>query len=105
MYKLMHIHHMYICMDVCMVICTYMRVCVCECVCMHGYMHVCLHFVGKVIPCLFKSFVDKYTTTGVSKTIEVYYKHEEVQIRDIFLFKVHMLVDSTKVCSYLIPAV
>lgn len=41
--------------------------------------------------------VDKYANTGVSKTIEVYYKHEEVRLKDVFIFKVHMLLDSSKV--------
>ena len=39
----------------------------------------------------------KEVTTGVSKTFQILYKNEEVTVNDIFLFKVHVLVDSDKV--------
>lgn len=52
---------------------------------------------SKQAPCLFKAFVDKHSPVGITRTFEVYYKHEDVQIRDNFLFKVHLLVDGSKV--------
>ncbi|XP_066272804.1 protein FAM135A-like isoform X1 [Branchiostoma lanceolatum] len=39
----------------------------------------------------------KEVTTGVSKTFQILYKNEEVTVNDIFLFKVHVLVDSDKI--------
>lgn len=54
---------------------------------------------SKAAPCLFKAFVDKHSHSGISKTFEVYYKHEEVPIKDKFVFKVHMLVDGSKLES------
>ena len=41
--------------------------------------------------------MDKHSPVGISRTFEVYYKHEDVQIRDNFIFKVHLLVDGSKV--------
>lgn len=35
--------------------------------------------------------------TGISKTIQILYKNEEVEIGDFFIFKVYVLVDSKKV--------
>ncbi|XP_078675526.1 protein FAM135A-like isoform X1 [Branchiostoma floridae x Branchiostoma belcheri] len=39
----------------------------------------------------------KEVTTGISKTFQILYKNEEVTVNDIFLFKVHVLVDSDKI--------
>jgi len=53
----------------------------------------------KTAPCLFQSFVDKHSHYGISKTFEVYYKHEEIPIKDCFIFKIDMLVDGNKIES------
>lgn len=53
--------------------------------------------IGKSIPCLFQAFVDKHNSHGISKTFEVYYKHEDILIKDRFVFKLDMLVDGSKV--------
>ena len=46
---------------------------------------------------VFQAFLADHDKTAVSKTFEVYYKHEEVIISDVFVFKFHMLLDSSKV--------
>ncbi|XP_028399377.1 protein FAM135B-like isoform X3 [Dendronephthya gigantea] len=45
---------------------------------------------------LFPAFVTEDGQTAVSRTFNIYYKDEEVLLKDVFLFRVHLLVDSTK---------
>jgi len=52
---------------------------------------------NKPSPGVFQAFLTDRDRTAVSKTFEVYYKHEEVIISDVFVFKFHMLLDSSKV--------
>ncbi|XP_071835909.1 protein FAM135A-like isoform X2 [Apostichopus japonicus] len=42
--------------------------------------------------------------TGISKTIQILYKNEEVEIGDFFIFKVYVLVDSKKILECLADA-
>lgn len=58
---------------------------------------------SKQSPCLFKAFTDKHAPIGITRTFEVYYKHENVQINDNFIFKLHMLVDGSKI-ENMLPA-
>jgi hypothetical protein len=48
---------------------------------------------------LFPAFVTDDGQTAVSRTFNIYYKDEEVLLKDVFLFRVHLLIDSTKVYS------
>ena len=64
------------------------------------YLYVLLLFrstANKVEGGLFPAFVDEATKTGISKTFEIYYKHEDVVVNDVFVFKFHMLLDSARV--------
>ncbi|XP_002169426.4 protein FAM135A isoform X1 [Hydra vulgaris] len=54
---------------------------------------------------LFKAFVDQHSNTAISKTFEVYYKHEKVQIKDKFIFKIDMLMDGIKMDSQLLKKI
>ena len=46
---------------------------------------------------LFPAFVTNDDQTAVSRTFNIYYKDEEVLLKDVFLFRVHLLIDSAKV--------
>eukprot|EP00794_Sanderia_malayensis_P004689 gene4689-5304_t len=46
---------------------------------------------------LFSAFVTGDSKTAISRTFEVYYKHEEISINDVFIFKFHLLLDSSKI--------
>jgi len=37
-------------------------------------------------------------TVGVSKTFQILYRKEDVELYDVFTFKVYMIVDVNKVC-------
>ena len=36
---------------------------------------------------------------GVSKTFQILYRKEDVELYDVFMFKVYMVVDINKVCT------
>lgn len=42
-------------------------------------------------------YVENGEDLGVSKTFRILYRHEEILLDDIILFKAHVLVDSQKV--------
>jgi len=42
-------------------------------------------------------YVENGEDLGVSKTFRILYRHEEIMLDDIILFKAHVLVDSQKV--------
>lgn len=42
-------------------------------------------------------YVESGEDLGVSKTFRILYRHEEILLDDIILFKAHVLVDSQKV--------
>jgi len=45
-------------------------------------------------------YVENGEDLGVSKTFRILYRHEEILLDDIILFKAHVLVDSQKVITY-----
>lgn len=46
-------------------------------------------------------YVESNEDLGVSKTFRILYRHEEILLDDIILFKAHVLVDSHKVITLL----
>lgn len=42
-------------------------------------------------------YVENGEDLGISKTFRILYRHEEILLDDIILFKAHVLVDSQKV--------
>jgi len=40
---------------------------------------------------------------AISKTFQILYRREEIDINDVILFKVHMLVDVNRVCTVTVP--
>jgi len=45
-------------------------------------------------------YVENGEDLGVSKTFRILYRHEEIMLDDIILFKAHVLVDSQKVNQF-----
>lgn len=45
-------------------------------------------------------YVENGEDLGVSKTFRILYRHEEILLDDIILFKAHVLVDSQKVNNF-----
>lgn len=45
-------------------------------------------------------YVESGEDLGVSKTFRILYRHEEILLDDIILFKAHVLVDSQKVNKF-----
>lgn len=47
-------------------------------------------------------YVENGEDLGISKTFRILYRHEEILLDDIILFKAHVLVDSQKVRKFVI---
>ena len=47
----------------------------------------------------------KQSCTGASRKFEILFRNEEVDVGDIFVYRIHMLVDSNKVKSFILMCI